>query len=108
MSIDTETLIYEDEIKKASKVLRALNHPLRKKIVLLLERYKELTVTEIYLKMRIEQSIASHHIGILREAGVLANERKGKTVRYFIDGKRLAQVNILAAKLADYKPQQNN
>ncbi|MEX2589625.1 MAG: transcriptional regulator, partial [Chitinophagales bacterium] len=37
-------------LKKAVLALRAMNHPLRKKILELLETNKNLTVTEIYVK----------------------------------------------------------
>ena len=44
-------------LKKAAMILRALNHKLRQQIVKLIDENKKLTVTEIYIKLRLEQSV---------------------------------------------------
>jgi DNA-binding transcriptional ArsR family regulator len=47
-----------------------LNHKLRQQILALIETEKKITVTEIYVRMRLEQSVASQHLAILRRAGL--------------------------------------
>ena len=49
-------------LRKAVLVLRAVNHKLRQSIIELLEENNRLTVTEIYVKLRLEQSVASQHL----------------------------------------------
>ena len=49
------------KIKKAALVLRALNHKLRQLILKTIDEHKRITVTEIYVKLRLEQSVASQH-----------------------------------------------
>ena len=57
-------------LKKAAMILRALNHKLRQQIVRVLDEHKKLTVTELYIYLRLEQSVASQHLAILRRAGI--------------------------------------
>jgi ArsR family transcriptional regulator len=39
-------------------------------------------VTELNARLRIDQSLLSHHLQILRKAGFVRTAREGKTVRY--------------------------
>jgi DNA-binding transcriptional ArsR family regulator len=79
-------------LKKASMILRALNHKLRQQIVKLLDDNKRLTVTEIYIQLRLEQSVASQHLAILRKAGIVTTERDGKFIYYTVSGDRVAHI----------------
>ena len=45
---------------------------------------KKLTVTEIHELLQIEQSTTSHHLGILKDKGVLASQRDGKNTYYYL------------------------
>ena len=87
------------ELRKAVLVLRALNHKLRQKMLELIDQGARLTVSEIYIKLRIEQSVASQHLAILRRAGVVKTERSGKFIYYSIDKQRIKQISSLAAEL---------
>jgi DNA-binding transcriptional ArsR family regulator len=88
------------ELRKAVLVLRAVNHKLRQNIIDLLEESDSLTVTDIYIKLRLEQSVASQHLAILRRAGVVITDRNGKFIYYSIDKDRLAQISRLVEELA--------
>jgi DNA-binding transcriptional ArsR family regulator len=88
------------ELRKAVLVLRAINHKLRQRIVDLLEEQEHMTVTDIYIKLRLEQSVASQHLAILRRAGVVITERQGKFINYSLDKDRLAQISRLVEELA--------
>ncbi len=88
------------ELRKAVLVLRAINHKLRQRIVDLLEEHGNMTVTDIYIKLRLEQSVASQHLAILRRAGVVITERQGKFINYSLDKDRLAQISRLVEELA--------
>ena len=82
-------------------MLRAVNHKLRQRIIGLLEENNEMTVTDIYIKLRLEQSVASQHLAILRRAGVVSTERQGKYIYYSLDKERLKQINRLVEELAE-------
>ena len=79
-------------LKKAAMILRALNHKLRQQIVKLIDEHKKLTVTEIYIKLRLEQSVASQHLAILRRAGVVKTTRDGKFIYYSVSTDRVAHI----------------
>lgn len=88
------------DLRKAVLVLRAVNHKLRQKIIDILEDSDTMTVTDIYIKLRLEQSVASQHLAILRRAGVVLTERQGKFIYYSLDKDRLAQISRLVEELA--------
>lgn len=81
------------QVKKAAVILRAINHKLRQQIMRLLEDQQRMTVTEIYVQLRLEQSVASQHLAILRRAGIVDTFRDGKYISYSINAERLAQLN---------------
>jgi DNA-binding transcriptional ArsR family regulator len=98
--------IHEDEVKidflqvkKSSLILRALNHKLRQQILKLLEEQRKLTVTEIYVQLRLEQSVASQHLAILRRAGIVKTEREGKFIYYGLNHQRIAEINRCVVEL---------
>ena len=86
-------------VKKASLVLRALNHKLRQQMVKMLDEKGRLTVTEIYVQLRLEQSVASQHLAILRRAGIVRTERDGKFIYYHVNYSRLEQINHFVDQL---------
>ena len=88
------------DLRKAVLVLRAVNHKLRQKIIDILDNSDTMTVTDIYIKLRLEQSVASQHLAILRRAGVVLTERQGKFIYYSLDNDRLIQINRLVEELA--------
>lgn len=92
-------LISEKEIKIAARVLRAVNHKLRLEILSLLHLNRKMTVTDLYEALRMEQSVASQHLGILRIAGVVEAEKSGKNKYYSINHKRLEEINAYAKGL---------
>jgi DNA-binding transcriptional ArsR family regulator len=88
-------------LKKAAMILRALNHKLRQQIVKLLDENKKLTVTEIYVQLRLEQSVASQHLAILRRVGIVKTERDGKFIYYTISDERIAHIMKCVNNLID-------
>lgn len=99
-SVNTETLkINFHNLKKAALVLRALNHKLRQQILALIETEKKITVTEIYVRMRLEQSVASQHLAILRRAGIVITQREGKFIYYTVNYKRIEEINQFVQEL---------
>lgn len=86
MELNVETL------EQAASTLKALAHPMRIAILNMLENDKRLTVTEIHEKLRIEQSAASHHLGILKNKGVLQSKREGKNTYYFLQNEGMSKI----------------
>ena len=71
-----------EKLESFANMLKAIAHPMRIAIVDLLEKENSLSVSEIYNKLNIEQSIASHHLGILKDKGILVSKKKGKFAYY--------------------------
>ncbi|HQW83665.1 MAG TPA: metalloregulator ArsR/SmtB family transcription factor [Ferruginibacter sp.] len=97
-SISSVTMDY-NALKKAALVLRALNHKLRQQLLKLIEEEKKITVTEIYVRLRLEQSVASQHLAILRKAGIVNTERDGKFIFYTVNFKRLEEISQFVKEL---------
>ena len=87
------------QLKKAALILRAINHKLRQQMMKLIHQHEKMTVTEIYVKLRLEQSVASQHLAILRKAGLVTTTRDGKFIFYSINHDRLEQLHRISAEL---------
>jgi DNA-binding transcriptional ArsR family regulator len=91
--MENNTKIDFFQLKKTALILRALNHKLRQQIFNLLELRGKLTVTDIYVELKLEQSVASQHLAILRTAGIVKTEREGKFVYYKLNHERISQID---------------
>jgi ArsR family transcriptional regulator, virulence genes transcriptional regulator len=83
------------ETKNAAKILWAINHKLSQKILKLLEEHKRLHVLDIYVKLRLQQSVTSKCLSFLRQANVVCTERDGRRVYYVLNNKRIAEIDSL-------------
>lgn len=88
-----------DDLHKGVMTLRALNNPLRKRIIDLVNVNTDMPVTKIYQKLKIEQSVASQHLAILRKAGFLTGTRNGKFIYYNVNEDRFAEVKDLLEQM---------
>ena len=86
-------------VKKAALILRALNHKLRQQILKLIDEHSKMTVTDIYVQLRLEQSVASQHLAILRKAGFVKTDRDGKFIYYSVNDTRLEELNSFVSDL---------
>ena len=77
----SERDLTSEQLDRAAQVLKAMAHPIRVAIMALIDD-KKMNVTQIYEALNLEQSVVSHHLGILRDKGVLTGERDGKNVFY--------------------------
>ena len=87
-------------LNDASLTLRAIKHPLRKEIVELVNKNGEMTVTQIFVSLRIEQSVASQHLAVLRSSNWLKTNREGKFIKYSVNLDRFKKVSDLLTELA--------
>lgn len=98
-NIKDEMTVDVNQLKKAALVLRAINHKLRLQILKLIHTKQQIIVSDIYSKLRLEQSVTSQHLAILRKAGFVNTERDGKRIYYSVNYQRLQDVGALAEKL---------
>jgi len=81
-----------EQLEKAAGMLKAVAHPMRIAILRYLESGDKHTVTELHEKLGIEQSTTSHHLGILKDKGVLSSRREGKNTFYFLRNKDFGSI----------------
>jgi len=89
---NTSTKIDQDNLHISSELLRALAHPLRLKILQFIDQNDTINVNKIYNTLKLEQSITSQHLRILRSAGLVDTEKEGKFRHYNINYNRIQQV----------------
>ncbi len=71
-------------MKTLSPFFKALGEEMRLKIVELL-LHGELCVCEIMEELGLSQPAVSHHMKILRQAGLVRDRREGKWIHYSLD-----------------------
>jgi len=81
-----------NSLENAANMLKAMAHPIRIAILKYLEGGKKLTVSEIHELLNVEQPTTSHHLGILRDKGVLCSKREGKNAYYYLKHEILSQI----------------
>ncbi len=69
-------------LENSTEALRAVAHPIRLQIIAVLHESKRLNVSEIFVKLNIEQAIASHHLRILKDQDIVSVRRDGKNAYY--------------------------
>lgn len=79
----------------AAETMRALAHPIRMQIVLLLYNNGALAVKDIHEALDILQPIASHHLRILKDKQILTNTRDGQNTLYALADERYYQLTQL-------------
>lgn len=88
-------------LRKGELILRALNHKLRQDIITLIHENEEINVTDIYIRLNLEQTVVSQHLSILRKAGFVKTRRESKQVFYTVNYEKLEHVqnNVLSLLL---------
>ncbi len=82
----------DEELKLLhERICPALDHPLRMKVLYLLNE-KAMNVGELTMEMGIPQSSVSRHLRVLRERGLVRAERQGTTIWYTLVEPELATV----------------
>ena len=89
----TKLQLHNTLYKKGTLMIRAINHPLRQNILQNLHRNETMSVTELYVSLRLEQAVVSCHLAILRKAGFVLRKRKGKHNYYSVNQQRLDLVH---------------
>ena len=92
MSNDTQEVLAEAAVESTAHVLRCLGHPLRLRILDLLEKEGEATVTQIYEALAVEQAVASQHLTTMWDKGILTRRKDGVHVYYGIGDERALKV----------------
>ncbi len=79
-------------IQDAARVLKCIGHPVRLRIIELLDEAGELNVGAICAALKLEQAVASQHLTLMRDRGILTSRRDGVNVYYGIADEKVPQV----------------
>lgn len=93
MSTETAAQTLTPEaVEGTAHILRCLGHPLRLRVLDILEREGACTVTEIYEALGVEQAVASQHLTTMWDKGILKRRKEGVHVYYDIGDERALKV----------------
>ena len=87
------------DIKKAAIILRSVNHKLRQMMLKYIGEKEQVTVTEIFEHLLLEQAVASQQLAILRRTGFVKTKREGKFIYYSVNRQRLLDLNKFVTEL---------
>ena len=84
----TELLILSEEIKGTQKILTALGDEMRQHLILVMMQSGNcsgMRVNDIAQKTSLSRPAVSHHLQILKDAGVVKMRREGTKNYYYFD-----------------------
>ena len=77
-------------LDEAAQLFKALADETRLAIVRQLQERDEMCACDLVACCRVAQPTVSHHLKVLREAGVVHADRRGQWIYYRLDPERLA------------------
>ncbi len=89
--LERETVMDDAQISDVSRAMKAMSHPLRLKILCVLDEH-EVSVQDIVDKVGTTQSNISQHLAPMREKGVLRTRRDANRIYYRLSDVRMLQV----------------
>lgn len=89
--------VSEDDATRLAPVFKALGDPVRLRMASMIAAQPELCVCEITPAFDLSSGTISHHLRLLREAGLVGCERRGTYVYYWINPEALGALSALLA-----------
>ena len=91
--------IEREQAERMSAVAKALGDPIRIQLIDVLRKHAgKVCVCELVPLFDLSQPTVSHHLKVLRDAGIVGSERRGLWAYYYVDPDSLGE---LAAWLSD-------
>jgi len=82
------------EAERIAAVAKALGDPIRVQLVDVLRKHAgEVCVCELVPLFDLSQPTVSHHLKVLREAGIVASERRGLWAFYYVNPDAMEEVS---------------
>jgi DNA-binding transcriptional ArsR family regulator len=96
--------VNDSQLRISSGIMRALAHPLRLRMIAVMDSNSaaEACVNEIFDALQIEQSVASQHLRILRQAELVRTRRDGKFIYYSLNYDRLMKARGSAGVFSEF------
>jgi ArsR family transcriptional regulator len=93
-----EPVVYPDiqraQAERIAKVAKALGDPIRMQLVDVLRRHAgKACVCELVPLFDLSQPTVSHHLKVLRDAGIVGSERRGLWAYYYVNPDSLEELS---------------
>ena len=93
-----EPVVYPDiqreQAERLALAAKALGDPIRMQLVDVLRRHAgQVCVCELVPLFDLSQPTVSHHLKVLREAGIVGSERRGLWAYYYVEPEALEELN---------------
>jgi ArsR family transcriptional regulator len=93
-----EPVVYPDiertQAERTAKVAKALGDPIRMQLVDVLRKHAgKVCVCELVPLFDLSQPTVSHHLKVLREAGIVGSERQGLWAYYYVNPDSLEELS---------------
>jgi ArsR family transcriptional regulator len=83
-----------DQAERMAVVAKALGDPIRLQLVDVLRRHAgEVCVCELVPLFDLAQPTVSHHLKVLREAGIVGSERRGLWAYYYVNPEAVEELS---------------
>jgi ArsR family transcriptional regulator len=86
--------IERDEAERMARVAKALGDPIRMQLVDVLRKHPgQACVCELVPLFDLSQPTVSHHLKVLRDAGIVGSERRGLWAFYYVEPDALDELD---------------
>ena len=89
------TVIDEAAAVRIAPMFKALGDPVRLRLAALIASEAEVCVCDLKTHFTLSGPTISHHLKVLREAGLISGERRGTWVYYWINPDALQALSVL-------------
>ena len=91
--------IEREQAERMARAAKALGDPIRMQLVDVLRKHAgKVCVCELVPLFDLSQPTVSHHLKVLREAGVVGSERRGLWAYYYVNPESLQELSAWLSK----------
>ena len=91
--------IERDHAERMASVAKALGDPIRMQLIDVLRKHAgKVCVCELVPLFDLSQPTVSHHLKVLREAGIVGSERRGLWAYYYVNPDSLEELSAWLSK----------
>jgi DNA-binding transcriptional ArsR family regulator len=85
----------EPDLEPLSDLAKALSHPVRLKILRILNKENTCICNDLVIQLPVAQSTVSQHLKELKRVGLIHGEIDGPRICYCLNQKRISELKIL-------------